>query len=296
MKIISSPLALELILALTQRRAGARLAELSAATEAPLSSVQRAVRLLLSDAVVQRRGDRRPAYLLAREHPARNALVDLALASVPAARAMAIIARSDPAIEFAAVDREGYVVVTSGTADPRDVLAFEDILVRRKAVAGATEVLRLEHQDAVATARREPALHARVGRAKILKGTLARSFPRSRRLSRRRPATRAPRRAFARLFPRLSQRALGLIARKHGLQRMRLFGSGARGDLGPASDVDVLVEPGASSRLSLAGLARLESDLEEIFERHVDVMTPGALRDEVREAVEREGVTIHGRG
>ncbi len=262
MKMISSPLALELILALTQRRAGARLAELSAATEAPLSSVQRAVRLLLSDAVVQRRGDRRPAYLLAREHPARNALVDLALASVPAARAMAIIARSDPAIEFAAVDREGYVVVTSGTADPRDVLAFEDILVRRKAVAGATEVLRLEHQDAVATARREPALHARVGRAR----------------------------------PRLSQRALGLIARKHGLQRMRLFGSGARGDLGPASDVDVLVEPGASSRLSLAGLARLESDLEEIFERHVDVMTPGALRDEVREAVEREGVTIHGRG
>jgi hypothetical protein len=204
---------------------------------------------------------------------------------------MAILARSNPAIEFAAVDRDGYVVVTSPVADPRDVLAFEDLFARR---IGATRILRLEHHDAVASLRRDPALHSRVHGATILRGTLARSFPRSHRVERDRRGARVPARPSARSM-KMSERALAAVARAYGLRRMRLFGSAARGDLGPASDVDVLVQPAGTSRLSLAGLTRLESELEEIFQRHVDVVTPGALSDDVRAAVEREGVTIHGR-
>ena len=36
------------------------------------------------------------------------------------------------------------------------------------------------------------------------------------------------------------------IAAKHGVQRIRLFGSVARGDAGPQSDVDFLVDVGPS--------------------------------------------------
>lgn len=295
MKIIASGLALDLTLALTQRRDGARLAELAAATAVPLSSAQRAMRLLLADGLVETRAERRPRYALAKEHSALDPVVALALTSLPTERVVTILARSDPAIEFAAADREGYLVVLGPAADPRDALAFEDALARLASLRGAVDLLRLEHHDAVASARRDPGLRARVGRARILKGTLARSFPAHRRVPRGARRSRARRRPLSRVFPRLSRRALAAIARRHGLRRMRLFGSGARAELGPDSDVDVLVEPGRSSRLSLPGLARLEADLEEVFERHVDVMTPGGLRDDVREAVEREGVTIHGR-
>lgn len=294
MKLLASALALELILALGQRRAGARLAELASATGAPLSSAQRAMRLLRVDRLVTQRGDRRPQYFLVTAHPALNALVQLAFASLPRERTVAVLARSNPAIEFAAADGDGYITVTSPTADPRDVLAFEDALGRLRS-AGQIDVLRLEHHEAVTRARGDPPLRSRIERARIVKGTPARSFPGHDRSGRRRRRARRDRGRLERLFPKISRRALSAIARKHGLRRMRLFGSGARGDLGPVSDVDVLVEPAGRSRLSLAGLARLESDLEEIFERHVDLVTPGGLRTDVREAVEREGMTVYGR-
>lgn len=294
MKLLASALALDLILALSQRRGGARLAELADATGAPLSSVQRAMRLLRSERLVTERGSRRPQYLLATAHRALTALVQLAFASLPPERIITVLVRSNPAIEFAAADRDGYIAVTSLAADPRDVLAFEDALARPRSAA-PIDVLRLEHHEAVARARRDPEMRSRIDRAKILKGAPARSFPGHDRVARRGRRARRDPGTLMRLFPKVSQRALSAIARKHGLRRVRLFGSGARGDLSLASDVDLLVQPAGRSGLSLAGLARLESDLEEIFERHVDLVTPGGLRADVRETVEREGMTVYGR-
>jgi predicted nucleotidyltransferase len=90
-------------------------------------------------------------------------------------------------------------------------------------------------------------------------------------------------------------RALAAIARAHHLQRIRLFGSAARGSLGPSSDVDVLVEPRSDAALSLLDLTRIESELEDILGRHVDIATPGNLSSDVRERIEQEAVTLFGR-
>jgi predicted nucleotidyltransferase len=65
------------------------------------------------------------------------------------------------------------------------------------------------------------------------------------------------------------------IAAKRGAKRVRLFGSAARGDSGPSSDVDFLVEfePGRS----LFGHGGLVMDLQELLGCKVDVVSEQAL-------------------
>ncbi len=80
------------------------------------------------------------------------------------------------------------------------------------------------------------------------------------------------------------------IAAKHGAVNVRLFGSAARGEAGPSSDVDLLVEmrPDHSPWFP-AGLA---VDLEDLLVRRVHVVTPGALHPYIRERVLKEAVPL----
>ncbi len=59
-------------------------------------------------------------------------------------------------------------------------------------------------------------------------------------------------------------------------RRVRLFGSGARGEDGPDSDVDVLVDfEGGSSLFDVLHLTR---SLEKLLGRGVDVVSVGGLK------------------
>jgi len=80
------------------------------------------------------------------------------------------------------------------------------------------------------------------------------------------------------------------IAAKRGAKRIRLFGSAARGDSGPGSDVDFLVEfePGRS----LLDQGGLLMDLQELLGCKVDVVSERALRPRYRERVLREAVLL----
>ena len=82
---------------------------------------------------------------------------------------------------------------------------------------------------------------------------------------------------------------LGLAA-KHGAYNVRVFGSVARGDSDPQSDVDFLVdlEPGRS----LSDLGGLLMGLEEALGAPVDVVTERGLRVRVRERVLAEAVPL----
>ncbi|HVF74849.1 MAG TPA: nucleotidyltransferase domain-containing protein [Acidimicrobiales bacterium] len=66
------------------------------------------------------------------------------------------------------------------------------------------------------------------------------------------------------------------MARHHG-RRVRLFGSVARGDDRPGSDVDLLVDFDAES--SLFDVIRLTRELEELLGLPVDVVSTGGLKD-----------------
>ena len=68
-----------------------------------------------------------------------------------------------------------------------------------------------------------------------------------------------------------------LVAARHHAYRIRLFGSVARGDEGPDSDIDFLVDFDESS--SLFDLMRMSRELEELLGRPVDVVSAAGLKD-----------------
>ena len=86
------------------------------------------------------------------------------------------------------------------------------------------------------------------------------------------------------------RRRIREIARAHGATRVRVFGSVARGDDGPGSDLDLLitVRPG----VSLLDIAGIKVDVEEAVGRETDVVIERALHPHVRDRVLREAVLL----
>jgi hypothetical protein len=82
------------------------------------------------------------------------------------------------------------------------------------------------------------------------------------------------------------------FCRRRRVRRLRLFGSVLRGDFGPESDVDVLVEFAPDSRVGLEFFA-LEEELSELFGRKVDLTTPGFLSKYFREEVLAEAEVLY---
>jgi len=80
------------------------------------------------------------------------------------------------------------------------------------------------------------------------------------------------------------------VARKHGARNVRVFGSVARGDAGPDSDVDFLVE--MEEGRSLLDHTALLLDLRELLGRQVDVVSERALHWYVRDRVLAEAVPL----
>lgn len=76
------------------------------------------------------------------------------------------------------------------------------------------------------------------------------------------------------------------IAAEHGAKNIRVFGSFARGEAGPDSDLDLLVdmEPGRS----LLDLGELMLDLRDLLGRKVDVVTETSLYWLLRRKILRE--------
>ena len=71
------------------------------------------------------------------------------------------------------------------------------------------------------------------------------------------------------------------------MRGLELFGSAAREDFTPASDLDFLVEFSGSP--SLTDYLGLREDLKSLFEREVDLGMPGAVRNpHIRAIIERD--------
>ena len=86
------------------------------------------------------------------------------------------------------------------------------------------------------------------------------------------------------------KRLLRAIARAHGVRSMSLFGSAARGEAGPASDLDFVVE--LEEGRSLVDLVGVKHDLEALYNRPVDVSTRGSLRPHVLASAKRDLVRV----
>ena len=84
-------------------------------------------------------------------------------------------------------------------------------------------------------------------------------------------------------LPELDRKALAVICRKYGMKKMSLFGSAARGELRPDSDVDLLVEFKRSSKTTYFDFARLQDELSPLFgQREVHIAGPEILENPYR--------------
>lgn len=82
--------------------------------------------------------------------------------------------------------------------------------------------------------------------------------------------------------------------RAQGISDLYLFGSVARGDAGPASDIDVAfaVAPEMELRFSLLDQARIGRELGEALMTKVDFVELAVLRPRIAERVERDLIKI----
>lgn len=75
-----------------------------------------------------------------------------------------------------------------------------------------------------------------------------------------------------------------------GVASLRLFGSVGRNRAGPASDVDLIVSfEGAATFDRYMGLKMF---LEDLLGSRIDLVTDGALRPELRPAIEQEAIRV----
>lgn len=79
-------------------------------------------------------------------------------------------------------------------------------------------------------------------------------------------------------------------AAAHGVSGLRVFGSVARGQDHPGSDLDLVAD--LPSGMSLFGLARLQAELETIVGTRVDLVPAADLKPDVRERVARDLVAL----
>jgi predicted nucleotidyltransferase len=89
----------------------------------------------------------------------------------------------------------------------------------------------------------------------------------------------------------IPQEEITAFCRRHHIRRVALFGSVLRGDLGPDSDVDVLVEFDPNHIPGLA-LFAMQRELSQILGREVDLNTPQFLSPYFRQQVQDEAAVI----
>jgi predicted nucleotidyltransferase len=85
-------------------------------------------------------------------------------------------------------------------------------------------------------------------------------------------------------------RAHAAELRAAGVRTLSLFGSVARGDAGPDSDIDLLAEFDPAARMDLIRLAGLERELSALLGRAVQILSEPVEKPRLRANIARDRV------
>ena len=99
------------------------------------------------------------------------------------------------------------------------------------------------------------------------------------------------------LLTRFDNRQIAPFCRRWQVQQLALFGSAARGEETPSSDIDVLVTFKPEAAWSLFDLADMRDELSRILDHEVDLVEENSLRNPfLRRSVLRDKLVLHEAG
>jgi predicted nucleotidyltransferase len=75
-----------------------------------------------------------------------------------------------------------------------------------------------------------------------------------------------------------------------GILHLTLFGSTARNQTTPSSDIDLMADFDPGKKISLLSVVRLERELSEMLGEKVDLCTRRSMREIIRKNAEKEAV------
>lgn len=84
---------------------------------------------------------------------------------------------------------------------------------------------------------------------------------------------------------RFEESALADLCRKYQVRELSVFGSAARGDMRPGSDIDFLVEFLPGAKVDLVDYASLMLDLSKLVGCKVDLVSKKGLKPLIRASV-----------
>ena len=90
-----------------------------------------------------------------------------------------------------------------------------------------------------------------------------------------------------------AEKNIGRICARYRVRELAVFGSAARGELRPDSDVDLLVVFDSEARVGLITLGRLQRELAEVFGRPVDLVPRDGLKPGLKDEVLADARTLY---
>ncbi len=285
-RLVASDNALRALLLLAQSAGGLRTSEVADALEISYTGASKALEILIADGLAAV-SERRHSFVAS---PRAEEAVRFAIAFLPTDATLAALARGNEAVEFAATDDQGAIVVFRRFSEP----AAEGLMRR------AVETLRRFPPETRVEFIRKEALRERLlsdvtprrraQRMRVLAGTVDVTFPdRTRHGDVEAPSLGHLNEAIA--AP--SARRLRRLARAYGLRRILAFGSATRADFRPDSDIDLLVEPKPGHHLGLDERVDLMADVERLFGRDIDLLVAPVRRPSLAQRIGRDGVVLY---
>jgi uncharacterized protein len=86
---------------------------------------------------------------------------------------------------------------------------------------------------------------------------------------------------------------LANLCRRYQVRELSVFGSAARGEMRPDSDIDLLVEFLPDAQVDLVDFAGLMLDLSRLLGRKVDLVSKNGLKPLIRDTVLEEARLVY---